>query len=519
MPNYTVPGVYVTESGFVSRTQRSSTARSTAVFFGEAARGPVDATLIDSWSSYKVLYGELSPSYDLGYAVYHYFANGGREAYVVRVPASDATKASATVTYRPQGTGSSVTADLFATKAISAGAWGNNLKVSITPSTITTASSTQYPAFTLTITLTNSSGVDVEVERWTELSADPSSSRSIHSIINTYSKYVTIDAYGAGSGQVTQPALSASAVITSAVVSYTSGSDGASAVGSSDYEAALSKLDVVEGVLLLNAVNRTETSTVNAFLAKASSRGNAFVIIDPVIGETSSSSIASTVGNYTNSNYGAVYYPALKMVDPSKTGPGAIRTTAPGGAIAGAFVRTEVERNVAKSPAGYNVDLRNALGLEVTFSESVAGNLYATNAVNMLKAIPGGGIIINGARTLDRNAPGKFITTRRTLNYLKQRLKEATAFAVFEPNDTRLWDTLSIGISGILAEFWRSGGLKGASAQEAFYVVCDETNNTATSIDNGEVHVEVGVALQSPAEFVVINISQWTGGSNTAETL
>ena len=48
MPNYTVPGVYVTESGFVSRTQRSSTARSTAVFFVEAARGPVDATLIDS---------------------------------------------------------------------------------------------------------------------------------------------------------------------------------------------------------------------------------------------------------------------------------------------------------------------------------------------------------------------------------------------------------------------------------------------------------------------------------------
>ena len=60
--------------------------------------------------------------------------------------------------------------------------------------------------------------------------------------------------------------------------------------------------------------------------------------------------------------------------------------------------------------------------------------------------------------------------------------------------------------------------LKGATTSEAFYVVCNSTNNTAVTVDNGEVHIEVGVALQYPAEFIVINLSQWTGGSNSIET-
>lgn len=163
--------------------------------------------------------------------------------------------------------------------------------------------------------------------------------------------------------------------------------------------------------------------------------------------------------------------------------------------------------------------MRNALGLLTQFTETQTGLLYDTYNVNMLKAIPGGGIIVNGARTLVKTEPDKFIPIRRSLNYLKQALKDATSFAVFEPNDERLWSRLSVVASSVLSEFWRSGGLKGANADQAFYVTCDSSNNTSTTINNGEVHIEVGVALQYPAEYVVINISQWTGGSNTVETL
>jgi phage tail sheath protein FI len=71
----------------------------------------------------------------------------------------------------------------------------------------------------------------------------------------------------------------------------------------------------------------------------------------------------------------------------------------------------------------------------------------------------------------------------------------------------------------MLSGLYSSGALKGNNASEAFYVTCNETNNTSITIDSGEVNVEVGVALQTPAEFIVINVSQFSGGSTVTETL
>lgn len=504
MPTYSTPGVYVTETPLRSLPRRGNRAQSTGVFFGIAARGPEEATLVTSWSEYKSLYGDLNNDYDLGYAVYQYFANGGRDCYVVRVVAADAVAATGTVTYLPDGEGQPADT-LFTFATTSAGAWGNSVSVEVSAGVVA-ASGTVIPSFNLIVKLGG-----VEVERWNEVSTDAANNRYLDTVVNNYSKFITVSV----------PTLTANAAwaFDTTAVSGTSGSDG-SAVADSDYTSAFSAIDTVEGVLLLNAVGQTTTTVVNALIAKAEARGNAFVIIDPSDSAVTVSDIGGTVvGSYSQSNYCAVYYPMLKMVDPSKTGPGAIRTTYPGGAVAGAYVRTEVARTVAKAPAGFDIEVRNALGLATTFTPSDVASLYDTYHVNLFKAVPGAGIVINGARTLDKSSPGKYIPLRRSLNYLKQAMSDATAFAVFEPNDERLWTRLNVTVSALLADFWRSGGLKGANAAQAFYVVCDSSNNTPTTITNGEVHIEVGVALQYPAEFVVISISQWTGGANTVETL
>jgi phage tail sheath protein FI len=157
--------------------------------------------------------------------------------------------------------------------------------------------------------------------------------------------------------------------------------------------------------------------------------------------------------------------------------------------------------------------------LVTNYTTANTESLYSTYGVNLFKSIPGGGIIINGARTMDKSTPGRYIPIRRSLNYLKQSLTDATQFAIFEPNDERLWTRITMTVSSLLSEFWRSGGLKGTNANEAFYVTCDSTNNTVTTINNGEVRIEVGVALQYPAEFIIINLSQWTGGSNAVSNL
>jgi phage tail sheath protein FI len=107
----------------------------------------------------------------------------------------------------------------------------------------------------------------------------------------------------------------------------------------------------------------------------------------------------------------------------------------------------------------------------------------------------------------------KYVPVRRTLIYLEKALSEITQFAIFEPNDEALWRRLSATVSSFLTNFWAQGGLRGATQQQAFFVKVDETINTPATIDNGEVHIEIGVALQRPAEFVVIKIGQFDGGT------
>jgi hypothetical protein len=163
--------------------------------------------------------------------------------------------------------------------------------------------------------------------------------------------------------------------------------------------------------------------------------------------------------------------------------------------------------------------VRGAITTTVKLTEANVGALYnGAPPVNTFRAQAGAGVYVNGGRTLNKLNPDKFISVRRTLNYLKTSLKDLTEFAVFEPNDIGLWTELNVKIAGFLSEFWRSGGLKGATSNQAFYIVCDGSNNTPSSIDQGEVHVDVGVALQYPAEFIIINLSQWSGGSNATES-
>jgi uncharacterized protein len=520
MPTYSTPGVYVNEKA-LSNVTPSIAGGTSAVFFGSAERGPTDATLVSDWASYKRIYGDLKNEFDLGYAVYHFFANGGRACYVVRAAGTyddglttpdtvTPVVASTTVSYYPNGSagGASALADLFDVDAVSTGAWGNNLTVTISAG-LTDATATTHGTFNVIISMSG-----VEVERWSEVTLDEDGNRYVGTVINTYSNYISIDTIS-----TTAPDADLEWVTTSFALE--NGTEGK--VGPQDIADSVDKVDTIKGNLLLNAVGQTSTTAVTPLMNKAASRGDSFVIIDP--DKTSESlsalqTVASSFSGLSNAGYAAHYTPALVMVDPAKNGPGAIRTTYPGGAIAGLIVRNDIQRSVAKAPAGYGAEIRGALATTVKLSDGDIGTLYdGAPYVNTFKAIPGAGIVVYGARTLARTTSDKFIPVRRTLNYVKYSLKELTEFAVFEPNDQNLWSRINLVLSGFLAEFYRSGGLKGENAAQSFYVVCDSTNNTVTSIAEGVVNIEVGVALQYPAEFIVINLSQWSGGSNTAENL
>lgn len=537
---YSRPGVYITEGAFATTAPSGSAVTPTA-FIGTASRGPVksisggfsgEPTRVESWSEYKAIYGDLTNAHDLGYAVYHFFANGGRTAYVTRAIAADAIKSKSQNVVGTIAGGASTT--LFNAQAKNTGVWANFVAATSTTTeqgakitvsaglrngisdTLPTGTGTPR-TFNIVVTFNGA-----EVERWAEVSLDPDSPQYAPTIVNGYSKYIDIVSVAAGLTAGVAYTITAGDYPLGTGTGSVAGTEGtltSGAVPDAGWLNALSSLDGVSGSLLINLVGQSAAARVNGALTYAETRGNAFVIVDPAADQTTTAGITGLVGtNYNKSSFGAVYYPMLKMPDPARSGAATLRNTYPGGAIAGLFSRVEAERTVAKAPAGYAYDLRNALALTTSFTESEIGLLYDAH-VNTLKVIPGGGVIVNGARTLKKTDITKYVPVRRSLNYVKSNVEAIAQTYLFEPNGLRTWTSVNNAISNFLSDFWAAGGLKGRNVTEAYYIICDSTNNPAYAVENGELHIEVGVAMQTPAEFIVINISQFAGGTTTTENL
>jgi phage tail sheath protein FI len=116
-----------------------------------------------------------------------------------------------------------------------------------------------------------------------------------------------------------------------------------------------------------------------------------------------------------------------------------------------------------------------------------------------------------GARTLKQDGTAnRYVNMRRSLIYLNKALKDASQFALFENNDEKLWARITTAYTVILNYYLNQGGLRGTTPAQAFYVKVDAENNPDNLIAQGQVHIEVGVALQYPTEFVIITLSQKT---------
>ena len=124
---YSHPGVYVQETlnPVAPGTVRSSD--TTGAFVGLNDRGPTSPTLITSWSNYVDTYGlwNTTISNDLDIAVYLFFANGGRQTYVLRVVGSGSAAATRSLNDRagsPQAT-LSLTASSVGTWSVNSGSY------------------------------------------------------------------------------------------------------------------------------------------------------------------------------------------------------------------------------------------------------------------------------------------------------------------------------------------------------------------------------------------------------------
>jgi phage tail sheath protein FI len=152
------------------------------------------------------------------------------------------------------------------------------------------------------------------------------------------------------------------------------------------------------------------------------------------------------------------------------------------------------------------------VAVERTINETDHGLLNETS-VNVIRFFRGKGHRVWGARTIappDRTQ-WRYINVRRLLLFIEESIQEGTEFAVFEPNNEALWETVKRQVTGFLTQVWRSGALVGTKPEEAFSVRVDDELNPPETRALGQLIIEVRVAPTTPAEFIVFQIIQQPG--------
>jgi phage tail sheath protein FI len=97
--------------------------------------------------------------------------------------------------------------------------------------------------------------------------------------------------------------------------------------------------------------------------------------------------------------------------------------------------------------------------------------------------------------------------------FVEKSVYNATWWVVFENNGPGLWARIKVQLDSFLSNLFTDGYFAGTVPSDGYFVICDETNNSQASIDAGEVIVDVGIAPNTPAEFLVFRFSQKTLGS------
>ena len=269
----------------------------------------------------------------------------------------------------------------------------------------------------------------------------------------------------------------------------------------------LAEIDEISIVYSPNAL--TVQGLASALISHCETLKDRFAIIDAEQGSSNISAINPR--NKYDTKYAAFYYPWIKVVNPET---GLLQLVPPGGHIAGIYARTDTERGVHKAPA--NETVRGIAGLEFIINKQEQ-DILNPRGVNCIRAFPGRGIRVWGARTLSSDPLWKYINVRRLFLFLEESIEEGTQWVVFEPNDEKLWARVKQSITNFLTKVWKDGALMGTTPEEAFFVKCDRTTMTQDDIDNGRLICIIGVAPVKPAEFVIFRIAQWAGGSEISE--
>lgn len=289
-----------------------------------------------------------------------------------------------------------------------------------------------------------------------------------------------------------------------------------------DYQSVFAKLVKYRDITMLGlpdqAWDDAGKPALSAAIAHAEQMKNRLVFIDPPAKTELESAVDVAALSLPTSTYTVLYYPWARVANPYFDGernPGAPRTVLvpASGFAAGMWSKIDGRRGVWKAPAGVGTSLLGLASLEYRITDGDQDQLNPLG-INCLRSLPNYGAVIWGARTLATNADPewRYVPVRRTAIMIEQSTFNGLQWAVFEPNDHRLWSALRLNIESFMDGLFRAGAFQGEKASDAYFVRCGLGDSmTQGDIDRGQVIVVIGFAPLKPAEFVIVRIQQKLG--------
>ncbi|WP_371482300.1 phage tail sheath family protein [Kitasatospora sp. NBC_00315] len=521
MPQYLSPGVYVEEVHSGPRPIEG-VGTSVAAFVGFAEKGPFHSpSLVTTWSQYVQLFGGFVEGSYLAHSVYGYFANGGGIAYVVRVGAEvggEGGAAKAALAKGPRGgakepaTGEPVALGSFRIAA-RAGIEGE-VTVEVADAD---GDAPAEDRFKLVVQQAGRPAESFDV------SAKKSARNYVVTQVRERSALVLVEEAAAGTGALARPQKQTLTLTVPAAPAEVvpTGISAAEYVGDAEARTGFAGLEAIDEITMLavpdlmaahqqGLIDAEGVKAVQlAMITHCELMGDRVAVLDP-LPELTPRQVREwrQEGAGYDSKYAALYYPWIKVFDPAS---GQNRFVPPSGHLLGIWARNDTERGVHKAPA--NEVVRGAIDLQTNVTKGEQ-DLLNPIGVNCIRAFPGRGIRVWGARTLASDPAWRYINVRRLFNYLEESILLGTQWTVFEPNDELLWISIRRDISAFLMEEWRRGALFGATAEQAFYVKCDAETNPPESVDLGQVVCEIGICPVKPAEFVVFRLAQFSDSTS-----
>ena len=497
------PGLYLQEVPGENPIEGVST--STGAFVGVTERGPVGKSgFVTSWKDFQNQYGGYVENSYLPYAVRGFFENGGVRAFIsravhyknqdgalVKTSAKASHEVKVTVNKEvnvgtpelPQMELRDVEEVAGVFDAYSDGKWGNDVEVRITAG--------KEPKH-LTVTVYEDSTFIEKFENVPLAELDDT--------INSASKTIQYTA------------IDEELEIKPVNFKLAGGLDGVDELTSTDYigdEKLQNGLYAFENdaINIVAIPGITDTATHNGITTYVEKRGDCTAIIEAPFGLKPLEAVeyANVTANIASKRV-AIFYSWIQVSDPIGLGKNPTKYIPPSGHIMGISARTDNTRGVWKAPAGLEAVVRGAIGLEYNVNDAEQ-DMMNPEGVNAIRAFDGEGIIVWGSRTRSSASEWKYISVRRSADYVAQSILAGTRWAVFEPNDQVLWGKITNVASAFLRGYWRAGGLRGETEKEAFFVECNSTTTTPDDIDVGKLFCNIGICPQKPAEFIIFRLS------------